>query len=74
MSMSTIHLPERVLPEKFANQTFLDISDLAEILGQDRRAVIGYCERGTMPGAVRFGKLWKVSRVLFERAVMGDGK
>lgn len=76
-TMHTMHTTERqapsVLPEKYAGKIFLDLSDLADILGQDRRTVLGHCERGQMPGAVRFGKLWKVSRVLFEQAVMESG-
>ena len=61
-----------VLPEKFAEKIFLSAEDLTEILNQRYNTTLSQLKFGLIPGAVKIGKNWKVSRAVFESAFFAE--
>ncbi len=58
-----------ILPERLAEKTMLDTVDLSLILNQPIATIRGHLRAGRIPGAIRIGKNYRVSRVIFEDAV-----
>ena len=44
------------------DETFLTIPEVAKLLRLSERSVYNLAQRGELPGAVKFGRQWRVSR------------
>lgn len=68
--MSTVTPPVPIDGELLPDVMTLD--EVARRLRLSRHGVANMANRGEIPGALKFGRRWRVSRVAFERALHGS--
>ncbi len=54
---------------EFSDKTFLSVNEISHILDQKIATTRTQLRRGQIPGAVKIGKSWRISRALFEEFV-----
>ncbi len=58
-----------MFPSEFDDKTFLTVNEISRILNQKIATTRTQLRRGQIPGAVKIGKSWKISRALFEEFI-----
>ncbi len=72
-----LHVTDRtfsLLSEPYASKSFLSVDDVAQILNQTRITTYHQIYQGQIPGAIKIGHKWRISRAIFERAILDESR
>jgi Helix-turn-helix domain len=62
----------RRLPKVADDRDWWTLAEWADLYGFSRNGAHAMAIRGDVPGAVKFGRRWRISKVAFRRAFHGE--